>query len=242
MGSQASASSPRAVVLRAAGDEDPGAQPGHGRECGLGGEAAVEHRLDQFLVERDDLGAAQVDEQGVALERIVGLGSSPRNVPIASRLLRGDTSTSAFCVPTARAALHKEEEFVDVFIVAEIDHLQRLVLGREEAAWSRRRRRSPGFGGQIAMAPRVVPAHQEDERHPASRRLLQLQHCRHGHVAAEAHYPVPPWELDDLPKALALAIDDPALRRQVIEMIGAGEDVFKHVAPLPTPSRRLPIC
>jgi tetratricopeptide (TPR) repeat protein len=54
-------------------------------------------------------------------------------------------------------------------------------------------------------------------------------------AAATLHYPVPPWELADLPDGLAQAAADRALRRQVVEMIGAGERVFRNLAPLAAP-------
>src|SRR5262249_57253718 len=52
MRGQTLASSVRTAVLRAAGDEDHAAQPGHGGEGGFGGEATVEDGLGGGLRSR----------------------------------------------------------------------------------------------------------------------------------------------------------------------------------------------
>jgi hypothetical protein len=51
-------------------------------------------------------------------------------------------------------------------------------------------------------------------------------------AAARLHYSVPQWELAQLPDDLVRSVSDAAaLQRQVRDMIGAGEDVFRHLAP-----------
>jgi hypothetical protein len=88
-----------------------------------------------------------------------------------------------------------------------------------------------GFADAVGAVLRLLAvAHWTAGADDASRRR-----ARELIAAADMHYPVTPWELAELPEGLAHAVADRALRRQVVEMIGAGEGVFRNLAPLAAP-------
>src|SRR5215470_13953698 len=66
-------------------------------------------------------------------------------------------------MPPRVIAADEEEQFVDVPLPAQIQHLQRVIRRRKESARSGSRGGSPSLCGQVTMPPRVIAADEEEQ-------------------------------------------------------------------------------